>query len=231
MTQLQAKRDGLESGGCFRWEFKDSEAWIYELPHPAHESAAGEVVAEIKNQMGQHHRDVRVAASLSCDNNAANWSYEPDGSLTMRGFRPGPGHPDAAHESGNKWSNIIVEVAYQETEPHVHAKALDWLQTATNDNNGVQQVIVVKMGNTLRLDGHRTMKARRYERGAVENPVQEIEFGNHGPENGAIEAGLPGMQLHIPVASLYLPNNPPADLAGPLVFDLFYVRRTIEESF
>lgn len=229
MTQLQVKRDGLESGGCFRWEFKDSKAWIYELPHPSHDSTAHEVIKRLEKQMGEHDNDVFCAASLSCDNNAANWSYEPDGSLTVRGFRPGPGHPEAADVSGNKWPNIIVEVAYQETEPHVRAKALDWLQTATNDNNGVQQVIVVKIGNTQRLDGHRTMKAWRYERGAVENPVQSIEFGNHG-HHVATEAGLPAMQLHIPVASLYLPNNPPADLAGPLVLDLYYVRRAIEEN-
>jgi hypothetical protein len=92
-------------------------------------------------------------------------------------------------------------------------------------------VIVIKIGTTPRVDGHRTMKAWRYERGPAPNPVDTIEFRNHGPNNGATEVGLAGMQLCIPVASLYLPNLPPADLPGPLVLDLFYIRRRIEEAF
>jgi hypothetical protein len=61
--------------------------------------------------------------------------------------------------------------------------------------------------------------------------VQTIEFGNHGPGNGATEVGHDGMQLYIPVASVYFPVAPLADLPGPLVLDLFYIRRTIEEAF
>ena len=232
LAQFHAKCARNESGGGSRWEFKDGEVWIYELPLAPHEDAAGEVIQELTRQMGQQHsRDVVSAASPRCDNNARNWSYEPDGSLTVRNGRPGPGHPDAADSFGNRWPNIIVEVAYMESEPHVRAKALEWLDTATDPNNGVQQVIVIKIGTTARVDGHRTMKAWRYERGAAENPVQAIEFGNHGPANGATEVGLDGMQLRIPVASVYLPNEPPADLPGPLVLDLFYIRRAIEETF
>jgi hypothetical protein len=39
-------------------------------------------------RLGEHEDDVVIAASPRCDNNAANWSYEPDGSLTVGGFRP-----------------------------------------------------------------------------------------------------------------------------------------------
>ena len=231
LKQFHTKCDRLESGGCFRWEFKGGKVWIYELPHEAHESAASEIIWQIRHQMGEHANDVIVAASPQCDNDAANWSYGPDGSLTVFDHRPGPGHPDAADAAGNRWPNIIVEVALRESEPHVLAKALNWLDTATNPNNGVQQVIVIKIGTTVRSDGHRTMKAWRYERGTADNPVQTIEFGNHGHNYGATEAGMDGMQLYIPVASVYLPNDPPADFAGPLVLDLYYIRRTIEASF
>jgi hypothetical protein len=114
--------------------------WIYEFPCAAHDRAAGEVIAELKAQMGQHFRDVVSAASPRCDNNAANWSYEPDGSLTVFDWRPGQGHADAADSAGNRWPNIIVEVAYRESEAHVHANTIDWLDTATDPNNCVQQV-------------------------------------------------------------------------------------------
>jgi Uma2 family endonuclease len=233
LQQFHAKCDDLESDGCFRWEFKDGKAWIYEIPHAAHDRAAGEVIKELSLALGQHSRDVASAASPRCDNNAANWSYEPDGSLTHdQAFPPGPNHHARADAEGNRWPNIIVEVAFQESEPHVLDKALDWLETARDHPNlGVQQVIVIKIGTALRADSHRTMRAWRYERGATENPVQEIEFGNHGPNRGATEVGLAGMQLHIPVASIYLPNAPPADLPVSLVLDLFYIRRKIERAF
>jgi Uma2 family endonuclease len=231
LQQFHEECDRNDDGGCFRSELKNGNVLIYELPHAAHDSAAGELISELLMQMGQHSDDVMSAASPRCDNNANQWSYEPDGSLRVLNFRPGPGHADAADRSGNRWPNIIVEVAFRESETHVRAKAIDWLETATDPNNGVRQVIVIKIGTIVSSDRNRTMKAWRYERGAAANPVQTIEFGNHGPVFGATEVGLDGMQLHIPVASLYLPNAPPADLIGPLVLDLFYIRRAIERSF
>jgi hypothetical protein len=179
--------------------------------------------------MGQHARDIISSASPRCDNNAANWSYEPDGSLRFRGVRPGPGHADAADSAGNRFPNIIVEVAYKESETHVHAKAMDWLGTATDPSNGVKQVIAIKIGDNVHVDVNRTMRALRYARGvdADANPVQTIEFGNDGPGNGATVAGLDGMKLLIPATSVYLPNDPPS----PLVLDLFYIRRVIERAF
>lgn len=231
MEEFHSECDQLES--C-RWEFKDGNAWIYELPVDAHDSAAGEAIKQLILALGNAHAGaMRVMACPRCDNNSAsgNWSYERDGSLTVRGYRPGQGHADAKDSYGNRWPNVIVEVAFQESEPHVLAKAREWLETATNPNHGVQQVIVIKIGTTLRADGHRTMKAWRYQRDAHTNPVQVVEFGNHGPNQGATEVGRTGMQLDIPVASLYLPLDPPTDLPGPLVLDLFYIRRAVEESF
>jgi hypothetical protein len=230
LKQFHAKVDRNDSSGCYWWEFKDGEVWIYELPNTAHARAAGRVMTELVMQMGQHMNDIISAASPRCDNNASNWSYEPDGSLTVDDFELAPGHADAADQFGNRWPNIIVELAFRESETHVRARAIDWLETATDPNNGVQQVIVIKIGTTVPSGGHRTMKAWRFARGAAVNPVQAIAFGNHGPGNGATQVGLAGMQLRIPVTSLYLPNAPPADLVGDLVLDLFYIRWVVEET-
>lgn len=92
----------------------------------------------------------------------------------------------------------------------------------------VQQVSVIKIGTKPRQDGHRTMKAWRYEQGAAANPVETFEFGNHGPGNGATAPGK--MVLRIPVASIYHPTAAPGDF-GPnahIDVDLFYIRRIIE---
>jgi hypothetical protein len=150
--------------------------------------------------------------------------------LTVEDFRPGPNNDDAADGSGNRWPNIIVEVAFSETEEHVLAKAEEWLNTAQNPDHGVQQVIVIKLEYPGLTDGHRRMKAWRYERGADDNPVQEIEFGNHGPDNGATQPGIPGMQLHIPISSLYLPLPVPDGVGEALALDLFHIRRRVERA-
>jgi hypothetical protein len=84
---------------------------------------------------------------------------------------------------------------------------MDSLEMAADPDNSVQQVIVIKIGTIVHSDGHRTMKAWRYEGSATENPVQEIEFGNHGPNHGATQAGRAGMQLHIPVASRHVSST------------------------
>ena len=95
----------------------------------------------------------------------------------------------------------------------------------------MQQVIVVKIGTTLQVSGHRTMKALRYDRVAHVNPVQEIEFGHDGPNGGATVAGIPGMQIDVPTASIYRPLPVPAGLGPSIAIDLFYIRQEIQASF
>jgi len=227
-------KDGKKVNVGFRWEFKNGKVWIYELAHEAHDGSSGKILQKVVRQMGAFEDDVDVVTTPTWDNNAANWSYEPDGVIKVAGYRPGPG-PDAMDVVGNRWPNLVVEVALNESEPHVRLKALDWLNTCTvpgtTGDRGVQQVIVIKIGTNLRADGHRTMKAMRFERGQPINPVQEIEFGNHGGNNGATVANLPGMQLNIPAAHLYRPNNPPVGLPVTIDLDLFFVRQKIEASF
>lgn len=97
---------------------------------------------------------------------------------------------------GSRCSNIVFDVAYNESENHVRAKAKAWLLTApTQPQFGVQQVIVVKIGTNVRGSGHRTMKALRCDRASHVNPIQEIEFGHDGPNGGATVAGIPAMQI------------------------------------
>jgi hypothetical protein len=100
--------------------------WIYEVPHAPHESAAREVIFQLwMRQMGQHMNDIDDSGSPRCDNHAGDWSYEPDASLRVRNARPGRGHADAADIYGNRWPNIIVEVALSETETHARARAME----------------------------------------------------------------------------------------------------------
>jgi hypothetical protein len=83
--------------------------------------------------------------------------------------------------------------------------------------------IVIKISPTVQDDGHRTMKKWRDARGNT-NPVQDSAFGNEGNNNGATGAGLPGMQLQIPVQRLYhLLAVPPDIVVATIDMDLFYV--------
>ena len=232
LKQFHTKCNKNDGEGCFRWEFQDGKAWIYEIPHFAHARAAGRVMSSISFGLGEDNMDdLAMAASPRCDNNK-DTSMEPDGSICSDHPKPGPNQPGAADACGNRWPNIIVEVAYHETEEHVLRKAEQWLTACDNDTYGVQQVIVIKMGTSVGTDGHRTMKAWRYERNNPGNPVEEIEFGNHGANNGATARNLPGMQLHVPTASIFHPNPvPPGVPHQTIIVDLFYVRRDIERSF
>jgi len=155
-------------------------------------------------------------------------SVEPDYSLTVEAGGDPPNINDCSDRVGNRYPIIIFEVAYSESLAHVQRKAMSWLDSAsTAPPFGVQQVVVVKIGDHLRSDGHRTMLTFRYERGAANNPVQEIEFGPHASCGGATELG---MQIYIPASSLYLPVQPSANLPATLPIDLFYVRRIIERT-
>ena len=223
-----------QTGGCYKWEFKNGQAWIYELPDQCHEDAAGRLGQLLLRGLGAHGLEVCMAPSPRCADNNGALSFEPDNSIKVEGGgRPGP--TDVVNRSdrkGNRYPNIVFEVAYHESEKHVRKKALAWLETApTLSQFGTQQVIVVKIGVHLRADGHRTMKAYRYERGNAANPVETIEFGNHGPNNGATAAGLVGMQINVPSASIFLPLAVPAALGVSIPIDLFYVRRVIEAAF
>lgn len=232
IKKLEKIGESSSNSGCYRWEFKEGKAWIYELPNKrAHEDAAGVVISEITAALGAHFRDFAFSAAPRCDDNTAHLSLEPDGAVTVRGHRPGAGSAHAADADGNRFNNVVVEVALTESENHVRAKALTWL-SLSNAMYGVQQVIVIKIGPTVRVDGHRTMKAWRYARGAGNNPVQTIEFGNHEANHrGATVANLPGMQLQIPVVSVYHPAAVPAGLGANINIDLFHARQVIEEAY
>ena len=226
-----------QTGGCFKWEFKEGKAWIYELPHLCHEEAAGKLAQELLLGLGAHSRAVSNPPSPRMANSNGALSAEPDNSIrVVGGPRPGPASPDRSDAQGNRFSNIVFEVAYNESERHVRLKALSWLQTSpTQPDLGVQQVVVIKIGTVLRASGHRTMRALRYARGALNNPVQNIEFGHDGVNGGATVAGLANMQVNVPTASIFVPLNVPAPLpqppGGSIPIDLFYIRQVIEAAF
>ena len=234
----------LESRLCFHMEFIDGKAWIYEIPHAAHDRAAGEVVDEIMSGLGGHRRDFFKASSPRCDNNNVNESYEPDGSVVKRLQRPGAGQPGAADATGNRFPNIIVEVAFIETESHVRRKAVKWLNASNDPNFAVQQVIVIKIGKDPRptRGNTRAMEAWQYEQAVspavnhYDNVASHFVFGvprfDRPPPSNNVGVTFPNqMVLQIPSTSFYHPANPPAGVPPVIDVDLFYIRRAIEESF
>jgi hypothetical protein len=201
-----------------RLEYKNGEVWIYEFTnHPAHEAAAGEIVGQCIEVLSLNH--VRplfsTGASPSFDNNVAQLVFEPDGFVKPRGRVTG------LVRDPNP--NVVVEVAFSETEPHVLAKAAAWIGPGFT----VQQVIVIKIGARPRVGGGRTMRALSYVRGAAMNPVQgPIDFDQ------VAAAGAAGMQLFINHAQL-LVGAPAATVAAmaavpdPIAMGLFHVQQAI----
>ena len=148
-----------------------------------HEEAAGRLGQCLLRGLGAHGLDVSNPPSPRMADYNGAFSFEPDNSIrVVGGGRPGPTDPNRSDRQGSRYSNIVFEVAFKESGKHVRAKAQAWLQTApTLPQFGVQQVIVVKIGTKLRVGGHRTMRAYRYERGNPSNPVQMIEFALMAP--------------------------------------------------
>jgi len=183
--------------------------------HPAHEAAAGVIVTSIMRALHNAWTLFSSGASPSVDNNVAQLVFEPDSFIWPLGRNNG-GVRDCT-------PNVVVEVAFSETEPDVLNKAAAWIGPGFT----VQQVIVIKIGARARVGEGRTMRARSYVRGAAMNPVQgAIDFDQ------VAGAGNAGMQFHINHAQL-LVGAPAATFAAmaavpdPIVIDLFHVQRVI----
>jgi hypothetical protein len=97
------------------------------------------VVLEIQLGLGSAHvREFTYGSSPRCDDNATgNLSIEPDGTVCLSGHRPGRGNVILVSDAdGNLFPNVIVEVAWHESEAHVRDKALTRL-TLSNATYGV----------------------------------------------------------------------------------------------
>jgi Putative restriction endonuclease len=128
IKKLERTSASSSTSGFFRWEFKDGKAWIYELPHPAHDDAAGRVLNLISRWFDVvQNKCFTFGSSPRCDDNVGRTlSMEPDGAVCLKKHHPGPGRL-AVDKDGNRFPNIIVEVAFHESEAHVQDKALKWL--------------------------------------------------------------------------------------------------------
>jgi hypothetical protein len=139
-------------------------------------------------------------------------------------LNPGPGAPFAADAEleGTAFPNLLFEVAFGESLPHVQTQVVTWLSGLTD----VQQVIVLKIGDTALAHGGRALVAYSYLRGMA-NPVQTIDFSY--PAHQVMAAGTPDMQLHVPLASLFfgVPGGAPAELPNAMMIDLCWLQRRV----
>jgi hypothetical protein len=198
-----------------RFEFRNGEVWIYEfVNHPAHEAAAGVIVKKVTFALIGVDDLFTTGASPSVDNALAQFVYEPDGFIWPKG--------KVTVGVRELTPNVVIEVAFSETQPHVLAKAAAWIGHGFT----VQQVIVIKIGANARVGGGRTMRAWSFVRGAV-NPVQgPIDFDQ------VAGAGAAGMQLHVHHAQLLFGASAATVAAmiavpNPIVVDLFHVQQQI----
>ena len=207
-----------------RWgcsvEYNNGDVLIYEWATDVHSTVAAEVIKKLTSTVGGHADDIRMATDFRCAFDG--FSCEPDAAFTPFGKpRLAPGALYAANNLGSPFPNVILEVAYSEELEHVQTKARLWLGPLTT----VQQVIVIKVGYEALPGGGRELQAFSYIRGAA-NPVQSIDLSY--PAHQLAAAGTAGMQLHIPIRSLYagVPGGAPAGLA-PQALDLFWIQRIV----
>ena len=209
-----------------RWgcsvEYNNGDVLIYEWPSHVHCAVAAEVIKQLTSAIGGHANDISMVTDFRCAFDG--FSCEPDAAFTADGKpRLAPGALYAADNLGSPFPNVILEVAYSEELEHVQTKARLWLGPLTT----VQQVIVIKVGYEALPGGGRELLAFSYIRGAAANPVQSIEFSY--PAHQLAAAGAAGMQLHIPLPSLYagVPGVAPVGLVPPAM-DLFWIQRRVQ---
>lgn len=230
--QFKKKLEELEGIGCFRWMFVGSEdsdsdsgkAYIYELPHRCHEYSAAKIREGILYGLGQYSEEhFYISGSPTCEGQRFgrfNDIMEPDGAVTINGGHPGKDSENRCNDEGDRWPNLIIEVAYTQSLQDVEKKAFRWLRQA-NDYYGVQQVIIIEIGANPRQDGTRTMRAFRYQRNSANNPVESVDFRDG---NGPAE-------LSIPSRSLFHPWEVPEGFGEAITIDLLLVRKAIVDAF
>ncbi|RHZ78308.1 hypothetical protein Glove_166g3 [Diversispora epigaea] len=162
------------------WEWVDYNVIIYELPSKHHETFISSVTKEIFKQcIAVDGTNARIGGLGAIRTRADNSEKEADAC-----FRPSkpPVRPPGSDGEGEPWPNIVIEVAYSESEQHVLNKVKEyWL----GNLNRVHDTIVIKIDPVSRGQIPKRMQAWHFcvtekPLGTIDVPHRTyFEFGTH----------------------------------------------------
>jgi hypothetical protein len=164
-----------------------------EIPSFAHAGAAGEITEQIKASVRSivDKRTLRSWASPTCRIGAS--LKEPDSSIGPRGHES---------ETTARKATTVVEIVY------LHGTSEDLkrsLSTWISPESYVRTAIGIKISRKL-SGSNRPMLALLYEKGAIDNPVQEIEFGTD-------VANVEGLTLNVSLQNVFFGAHSVQELA------------------
>ncbi|RGB32123.1 hypothetical protein C1646_763246 [Rhizophagus diaphanus] len=167
--------------GC--WDWKENKVIVYEWPSKIHETIIGELTYQILRQFDAIHSTPAHMSSMgSVRTHADNTGHESD--VTFRPPKP----------TDEPWPNVVVEVAYSESQTDVLSKVQDfWLK----NHSRVHDMIVVKIDYVApgemptRMQAWHFCVSDRTRRNADIVARTHFEFGTHDQAGNPLNT-LPG---------------------------------------
>jgi len=116
---------------CGLWEWSDGKVIIYELPSDIHEICKAEISARLNSQFDSVRRSDAMIIGTASTRFRTNGESRRSGKEADLSFRPkkrAVTPPYGSDGDDKPWPNLVVEVAYSESEDHVLDKVKNyWL--------------------------------------------------------------------------------------------------------
>ncbi|GBC18797.2 uncharacterized protein OCT59_015326 [Rhizophagus irregularis] len=183
LEEYELRVDKFNVHGC--WDWKENKVIVYEWPSKVHETIIGELTYQILRQFDAIHGTPAHMSSMGAVRTRAdNTGHESD--ATFRPPKPPVRPPHGSDGEDEPWPNVVLEVAYSESEGDVLKKVQQfWLKNPSR----VHDVIVVKIdyvapGETpTRMQAWHFCVSDRTTRNADIVARTYFEFGTHD-QNG-----------------------------------------------
>ncbi|CAG8656615.1 5820_t:CDS:2, partial [Ambispora gerdemannii] len=214
------------------WEWINGDVIIYELPSKPHEVLIVAISEEISWRCSPvRGTDGRIIGLGAIRTRADDSEKEADACFRPKKPRVAP--PNGSNEKDEPWPNLVIEVAYSESEPHVLEKVKDfWLRNLSRAHDA----IVVKVDKPpeedeapLRMQAWHFCARDRPRRTADIRPRTHFEFGTHDKYGNPTNIQPGQCVINISLDCLYHDAYPEATihrqlLPDPIVLDFLTIR-------
>ncbi|CAG8658400.1 16583_t:CDS:2 [Funneliformis mosseae] len=215
------------------WEWINYEVIIYELPLKRHETFIGSITSEIMEKcLPAKRTDAEIGNLGAIRTRVDNSGKEAD--ACFRPSKPPVQPPNGSDREGEPWPNIVIEVAYSESEQHVLDKVKKyWL----GNLDRVHDAIVVKIDPVSTGQIPKRMQAWHFCISDKRHRYRDVphrtyfEFGTHDKDGNPIDIQQGQCIIKISLDCLYHDKFPdiviPRQLLpDPIVLDFFLIRES-----